>query len=169
MLGASSYCCAEATWTQGLPDWLGSHVRVLEWLGGCPAILVPDNLRSGMSRPHRYEPDINPAYHALADHYDPAGVGKSYLACALAQQACRLGYCARYLRLPRLLKELAVERVNGRYGKVLASLVKVDALVIDDWAITLLTADGRLDLLEVLDDRHQRRSTLFTSQLAVEQ
>lgn len=74
VLGASSYCFAEATWTQGLPDWLGSHVRVLEWLGGCPAILVPDNLRSGVSRPHHYEPDINPAYQALADHYGMAVV-----------------------------------------------------------------------------------------------
>ena len=109
----------------------------------------------------------------LREHHNvlitgPAGVGKSYLACALAQQACRLGYCARYLRLPRLLEELAVARVDGRYSKVLASLAKVDALVIDDWAITPLTADGRRDLLEVLDDRHQRRSTLVTSQLAVE-
>ena len=74
VLGASSYCFAEATWTQGLPDWLGSHVRVLEWLEGCPAILVPDNLRSGVSRPHHYEPDINPAYQALADHYGMAVV-----------------------------------------------------------------------------------------------
>ena len=74
VLGASSYCFAEATWTQGLPDWLGSHVRVLEWLGGCPVVLVPDNLRSGVSRPHRYEPDINPAYQALADHYGMAVV-----------------------------------------------------------------------------------------------
>nr|MBA3486926.1 IS21 family transposase [Lysobacter sp.] len=74
VLGASSYCFAEATWTQGLPDWLGSHVRVLEWLDGCPAIVVPDNLRSGVCRPHHYEPDINPGYQALADHYGMAVV-----------------------------------------------------------------------------------------------
>lgn len=98
----------------------------------------------------------------------PSGVGKSYLACALAQQACRLGHSARYLRLPRLIEELAVARADGRYTKVLAGLAKVDALVIDDWAITPLTAEARRDLLEVLDDRYQRRSTLITSQLAVE-
>jgi len=72
VLGASSYCFVEATLTQTLPDWLGSHVRALEWLGGCPAILVPDNLRSGVSRANRYEPDINPAYQDLADHYGMA-------------------------------------------------------------------------------------------------
>lgn len=69
VLGASNYTYAEATWTQSLPDWLGAHVRALEAIGGCPAVIVPDNLRSGVSKPHRYEPDMNPAYQALADHY----------------------------------------------------------------------------------------------------
>jgi transposase len=69
VLGASNYTYAEATWTQSLPDWLGAHVRALEALGGCPAVVVPDNLRSAVSKPHRYEPDLNPAYQALADHY----------------------------------------------------------------------------------------------------
>ena len=97
----------------------------------------------------------------------------------LAQEAKGSGsaskeWASRFAEAPyranvaRLLEELAVARVDGRYSKVLASLAKVDALVIDDWAITPLTADGRRDLLEVLDDRHQRRSTLVTSQLAVE-
>lgn len=72
VLGASSYTYAEATWSQALPDWLGSHGRAFEFFGACPAILVPDNLRSAVTKAHRYEPDLNPAYQALADHYGVA-------------------------------------------------------------------------------------------------
>ena len=72
VLGASSYTFAEATWTQTLPDWTASHVRAFEFFGGCPELVVPDNLRSAVSRAHRYEPDINPTYHDLADHYGVA-------------------------------------------------------------------------------------------------
>lgn len=109
----------------------------------------------------------------LREHHNilitgPAGVGKSYLACALAQQACRLGFSARYLRLARMLEDLAVARADGSYGKRLASLAKVDVLVIDDWALTPLTAEHRRDLLEVVDDRYQRRSTIITSQLGTD-
>jgi transposase len=68
VLGASSYTYAEATWSQSLPDWLGSHVRAFEFFGGCPALLVPDNLRSGVSKACRYEPELNPAYQQLAAH-----------------------------------------------------------------------------------------------------
>jgi transposase len=68
-LGASNYTYAEATRTQQLPDWIGSHVRMLEFIGGCPEVLVPDNLRSGVSQACRYEPDLNPTYQALASHY----------------------------------------------------------------------------------------------------
>ena len=71
-LGASSYTFAEATWTQTLPDWTASHVRAFEFYGGCPELVVPDNLRSGVSRAHRYEPDLNPTYHDLARHYGVA-------------------------------------------------------------------------------------------------
>ena len=72
VLGASSYTFAEATWTQTLPDWTASHVRAFEFCGGCPELVVPDNLRSGVSRAHRYEPDLNPTYHDLARHYGVA-------------------------------------------------------------------------------------------------
>ena len=72
VLGASSYTFAEATWTQTLPDWTASHVRAFEFYGGCPEMVVPDNLRSGVSRAHRYEPDLNPTYHDLARHYGVA-------------------------------------------------------------------------------------------------
>ena len=73
-LGASSYTYAEATWTQALPDWLGSHVRMLEFFGCSPRISVSDNLKSGVTRPHRYEPQINASYQALLDHYGIAAI-----------------------------------------------------------------------------------------------
>ena len=74
MLGASSYIPADAgtTWTQGLADWITSHVRAFEFFGGCPELVVPDNLRAAVSRAHRYEPDTNPTYHDLARHYGVA-------------------------------------------------------------------------------------------------
>lgn len=80
-LGASSYTYAEATLSQTLPDWIGAHIRMLEFFGALPAILVPDNLRSGISRACRYEPDANPTYQDLADYYGlaiiPARTGKA--------------------------------------------------------------------------------------------
>jgi transposase len=72
VLGASNYTYAEATWTQALPDWIGSHVRAFEYFGGVAEILVPDHLKSGVQRTCRYEPDLNPTYAALANHYGVA-------------------------------------------------------------------------------------------------
>ena len=69
VLGASNYTFAEATWTQRLPDWIGSHVRAFAYYGGVTEVLVPDNLRSGVQKAHRYEPELNPTYQELADHY----------------------------------------------------------------------------------------------------
>lgn len=69
VMGASNYTYVEATLSQSLPDWLGSHVRLLEYLGAIPAIIVPDNLKSGVSRACRYDPDLNPAYQQFAAHY----------------------------------------------------------------------------------------------------
>lgn len=69
VLGASSYTFAEATWTQALPDWIGSHVRALEFFGGVPLAAVPDNLKSGVAKAHRYDPALNPAYQDFAEHY----------------------------------------------------------------------------------------------------
>ncbi len=68
-LGASSYTYIEATWSQSLPDWIGSHGRAFDFFGGCPEILVPDNLRAGVTLAHRYEPELNPTYQELARHY----------------------------------------------------------------------------------------------------
>jgi transposase len=72
VLGASNYTYAEATWTQGLPDWIGSHQRCFQYLGGVPEIVVPDNLRAGVTKAHRYEPDTNPTYQDMASHYGVA-------------------------------------------------------------------------------------------------
>lgn len=72
VLGASNYTFAEATWSQTLPDWLASHTRMLDDFGGCPALIVPDNLKSGISRACRYDPDVNASYQQLAAHYGVA-------------------------------------------------------------------------------------------------
>lgn len=98
----------------------------------------------------------------------PTGIGKTWISCALAQAACRLGFTAAYHRLPRLLEDLALAHGDGRFPKLLAALAKTDLLVLDDWGLAPLAADQRRDLLELLDDRHARRSTLVTSQLPVD-
>lgn len=98
----------------------------------------------------------------------PTGVGKTWLACALAHQACRQDYSAYYVRLPRLLDELSIGRADGRYMKLLRQLAKIDVLVIDDWGLAVLDDAHRRDLLEVLDDRHGARSTVVTSQLPMD-
>lgn len=97
----------------------------------------------------------------------PTGVGKTFLACALANQACRQGHSVFYARLPRLLPALAIGRGDGSYAKTLVQLAKTEVLVIDDWALAPLTDEGRRDLLEIFDDRHGARSTIITSQLSV--
>ena len=93
----------------------------------------------------------------------PTGVGKTWIACALANKACREGFTARYLRLPRLLQDLGIARADGRYPKVLAELAKTDLLVLDDWGLAPTTDEQRRDLLEILDDRGERHATLVTS------
>jgi DNA replication protein DnaC len=95
------------------------------------------------------------------------GTGKSYLACALAQKACREGFSAAYHRVPRLLAELATAKSDGRYAKVLAGVARVDVLVLDDWGLHALNDASRRDLLEILEDRYGRRSTVVASQLPV--
>jgi DNA replication protein DnaC len=93
------------------------------------------------------------------------GTGKSYLACALAHQACRKGLRVFYRRVPRLFDELRLARADGSYARLLARIAKVDVLVLDDFAIAPLTDDSRRDLLEILEDRYGLRSTIITSQL----
>lgn len=98
----------------------------------------------------------------------PTGVGKTWLACALAQKACREGHTALYLRLPRLLPELALAKGDGRYPKLLSMLAKTEVLILDDWGLAPLNPEQRRDLLEILEDRHGVRSTLATSQLPLD-
>ncbi len=98
----------------------------------------------------------------------PTGVGKTYLACALAHKACQQDYSALYFRLPRLMQELEIAKGDGRYGKLLKSVAKTHLLVIDDWGLKKLIKEQSHDLLEILEDRHRLRSTLITSQLPVD-
>ncbi len=94
-----------------------------------------------------------------------AGAGKSYLACALAERACRLGFTTLYMRAPRLLQDLHVARADGSYNRLLARLAKLDVLVIDDWLIAPLSDSERRDMLEVIEDRSECRSTVLAGQL----
>jgi DNA replication protein DnaC len=98
----------------------------------------------------------------------PTGTGKTFVACALGHAACRHGFTVRYLRLPRLLGELAVARSDGSYGKLMQMLAKMDLLILDDWGLAPLGDRERRDLLEVIEDRTGRRATLVTSQLPVD-
>ncbi len=97
------------------------------------------------------------------------GVGKTYLACALAQQACRLGYRVLYRRAPRLFDELALARADGTYPRLLARFARMDVLVLDDWGLVPVKDIERRDLLEIMEDRHGLRSTVWTSQIPVAQ
>ena len=99
----------------------------------------------------------------------PTGVGKTWVACALAQKACREGFTSLYLRLPRLLQELPIAKGDGTYTRLMNRLAKVDVLVLDDWGLSKLIAEQRRDLLEILEDRHDTRSTIVTSQLPLDQ
>jgi len=97
----------------------------------------------------------------------PTGLGKTYLACALAHAAIRRGHTALYLRAPRLFGDLAVAHADGRFPRLTAAWARVDVLVIDDLALQPLTPDQAADLLEVIEDRSGLRSTIVTSQLPV--
>ena len=97
----------------------------------------------------------------------PTGVGKSYLACALAHKACLEGHSALYLRLPRLFEELRLAKADGRYGKLMLGYAKTDLLVLDDWGLTPMTDQQRRDLLELMEDRYGLKSTIITSQLPI--
>ncbi len=93
------------------------------------------------------------------------GVGKSFIACALAHQACRKGHRAFYRRASRLFHDLALARADGSYVRLLGKLARFDVLVLDDWALTPVQELERRDLLELLEDRYDTRSTIITSQL----
>jgi DNA replication protein DnaC len=98
----------------------------------------------------------------------PTGAGKSWLACAFAQLACRQGFSALYLRVPRLFEDLQIAHGDGSFTRRLAQLARIDVLVLDDWGLQALSENARSDLLEVMDDRVGARSTIVTSQLPIE-
>ena len=98
----------------------------------------------------------------------PTGVGKTYLACAFAQKACREGFNTLYLRTTKLFEDLALAKGDGRYLKLLKTYAKADLLVLDDYGLIQLGREQRHDLLEILEDRHGLKSTLVTSQLPVD-
>lgn len=98
----------------------------------------------------------------------PTGVGKSWLASALAHKACRDDRAVLYHRLPRLFDALALARGDGRHARLLKSIARVELLILDDWGLAPMTAEQGRDLLEIVDDRHGRGSTIITSQVAVE-
>jgi len=97
----------------------------------------------------------------------PTGVGKTYLACALAQKACRQGYKAIYQRLPRLFEQLAMAKGDGLYAKLLDKTAKSDLIILDDWGLSVLTESQRKDLLELIEDRYSLRSTIIATQLPI--
>ena len=97
----------------------------------------------------------------------PTGIGKSFLASAFVERACRRGFNATYVRMPRLLHQLAVGRGDGSYTRVLARLAKTDLLAIDDWLLAPLRDAERRDLIEVVEERSERSAILIASQLPV--
>lgn len=97
-----------------------------------------------------------------------AGVGKSWIACALGHKACRDNRSVLYHRVPRLFEALALARGDGRYARLLKTLGRVQLLILDDWGLAVLGGAERRDLLEILDDRHGRSSTIVTSQVPLD-
>jgi DNA replication protein DnaC len=109
----------------------------------------------------------------IRGHHDllitgPTGLGKSWLACALGQKACRDDLSVAYYRTPRLFAALALARGLGRHVRMMRTLTRVELLILDDWGPEKLTAEQRRDLMEIIEDRHERRSTILTSQLPID-
>ena len=98
----------------------------------------------------------------------PTGTGKTWLACALGNQACRQGLSVRYLRLPRLFETLRIAQADGSYPRLMNQLAKTQLLILDDWAIGPVNAAQRGDLMEIIEERHGRQATLIASQLPID-
>lgn len=108
----------------------------------------------------------------IKDHHNiillgPAGTGKTYLACALAHKACLNNHSARYYRCARLFESLFMAKADGHYSKIMNQLSKIDVMILDDWCLAHFNNEQRHDMLEILDDRHDTRSTIITSQLPI--
>ncbi len=95
----------------------------------------------------------------------PTGCGKTWLACALGNQACRQGHSVRYFRVPRLFEDLRIAHGDGSYPRLLAQLLRTELLILDDWGMQSVSVQQRQDLMEIIEDRHGRRATLIASQL----
>lgn len=126
VMGASNYTYAEATWSQTLPDWIGSHIRMLEYFGAAPEILVPDNLKSGVSKTCRYEPDTNPSYHDFANHYGIAVIpARSRKPRDKAKVECGVLVVERWiLACLRNRAFFSLAELNEAIGELLARLNK---------------------------------------------
>lgn len=98
----------------------------------------------------------------------PTGIGKSWIACALGEKACREGFTVHYTRVSRLVQELSLTRADGSFLKTLERIAKIDVLILDDWALAPLEGQAQQDILEVIDDRVGKRSIIITSQLPIE-
>ena len=98
----------------------------------------------------------------------PTGVGKTYLACALANRACRMGFSAFYVRIPKLFQDLAMAKADGSYSKIMKKLAKSKVLILDDLGLAPMSAQERRDLLEVIEDRHGLASTIVAAQIPIE-
>ena len=152
------------TLDERLASWIGARVRAFECLQVAPKLVVPDNTKTGVTKACRYDPDLN---HENIFVLGPTGVGKSFVACALAQKACRDGYSALYTRAQTLFRDLAMARADGSLRSLLARLSRIDVLVIDDWVMAPLSEPERRDFWEICEDRYQVRSMILTSQLPV--
>lgn len=97
----------------------------------------------------------------------PTGCGKTYIACAMGHQACRMGFKVRYLHLPRFFEHTAIAHADGSYPKLIRALQKMDLLILDDFGLTAINAQQRHDLFNLIEDRYQLKSTMITSQLPV--
>ena len=97
----------------------------------------------------------------------PTGCGKSWLACALGNEVCRQGFKTRYMRISHMLEELRIAQANGTYGKLILQYGKIDLIILDDFGLEAPNNRERKDLLEIIEDRHKRKSVIVTSQLAV--
>ena len=98
----------------------------------------------------------------------PTGAGKTYLACALANRACRMGLSAFYIRIPKLFQDITIAKADGSYSKIMGKLAKSKVLILDDLGLSPMSAQERRDLLEVVEDRHGLASTIVAAQLPIE-
>ena len=97
-----------------------------------------------------------------------SGCGKTFMACAIGHKACRLGYKVRYIHLPRFIEDISIAHADGSYTKIMTQLNKIDLLILDDFGLTPITSKQCHDLFNIIEERHQLKSTIITSQLPID-